>query len=357
MQMKEVTYLVAGFFIGSTLLYLQLYVYDENYKTVTESTNYLQRVNDFQEKSHNKVNLFNESLSEFLYKNIKILCMIMTHPENHRKKAIHVQNTWEKRCNKLLFVTSREDLQLDTIILNQEDSRKSLWHKTKEGFLYLHKNYIDEFDWFLKADDDSYVILENLRYMLSQYNPQTSLYFGHRYAKKGLKEGYMAGGGYILSKKALIKFANVLVKDKTRCYINNGAEDYEMGRCLQEEAIFVDCRDGHHQKRFFPLGIKKHLQAEVKEDHWYTQTKYYNVAQGSTDCCSEYPIQFHYVKPTVMYLQDYLIYGVHPFGDDFDFQSNETLPRKLSLEEIIAASDVPSLSPLFVSHQSHHNVE
>lgn len=35
--------------------------------------------------------------------------------------------------------------------------------------------------------------MENLRYMLVQYNPNTAFYFGHRYALAELDEGYMAG--------------------------------------------------------------------------------------------------------------------------------------------------------------------
>lgn len=47
-----------------------------------------------------------ENVTESLKKDVRILCWIMTSPENHGKKAIHVKNTWLQRCNKVLFVSS-----------------------------------------------------------------------------------------------------------------------------------------------------------------------------------------------------------------------------------------------------------
>ena len=57
--------------------------------------------------------------------------------------------------------------------------------------------YRDKADWFLKADDDTYVILENMRYMLKDYKSTDPTYFGlrfvhHEYTEH--KEGYMSGG-------------------------------------------------------------------------------------------------------------------------------------------------------------------
>lgn len=50
--------------------------------------------------------------------------------------------------------------------------------------------------------------------MLYQYQPKTSLYFGHRYAVSQILLGFMAGGSYILSKKGLEKFINNTLVNK-----------------------------------------------------------------------------------------------------------------------------------------------
>ena len=67
--------------------------------------------------------------------------------------------------NRLFHVTGREHLTA----------------KTMHAFDYAYRQHLNEFDWFIKADDDTYLIVENLRYMLSAQSPQEPVYFGHHF--------------------------------------------------------------------------------------------------------------------------------------------------------------------------------
>ncbi|KAG5674686.1 hypothetical protein PVAND_004638 [Polypedilum vanderplanki] len=301
--------------------------------------------------------LYNESLANELYNKVRILCWVVTIPENHKTKAIHVKNTWGKRCNKLLFISSQDDLELETIPLAVSEGRSTLWDKTRTALQYIYKYHSHEADWFLKADDDSYFLIENLRYVLAQYSPKTSLYLGHRFASKFVDMGYMAGGGYILSKKILKKFVTKIMHDKNACKIENyGAEDLELGSCLKNFTIYADTRDSMQQQRFFPVGVYEHFkERDENSSFWYNDMMYYDATFGGLNCCSDTFVNAHYVFPKGLYLMDYLIYNVHPFG----LQKNltEKIPRKFTFAELVQRSDVESNATDFEPHTIYRNLD
>ena len=118
--------------------------------------------------------------------------------------------TWGRRCNKLLFMSSIADGELPTVKLQVVEGRDNLWGKTKNAFTYVYQNHFEDYDWFVKADDDTYMIIENLRYLLKDHNYSHPLYFGRKF-KPHVNQGYMSGGaGYVLSKEALRRFVEVL---------------------------------------------------------------------------------------------------------------------------------------------------
>lgn len=200
--------------------------------------------------------------------------------------------------------------------------------------------------------------MENVRYMLSHYYSKTSLYFGHRYASKYSDSGYMAGGGYILSKKALQKFVTKLMHDKENCRNeDDGSEDLELGICLENQTLFVDERDENKEKRFFPVGIMEHFGEKVENStYWYDEMQYYESKYGGIECCSKTIVNLHYIEPNEMYMLDYLIYKVHPFG--IESNSSKLPINKIPLEKLIENSDIDSNAVDFQrNHQAYHEFD
>ncbi|XP_022233840.2 glycoprotein-N-acetylgalactosamine 3-beta-galactosyltransferase 1 [Drosophila obscura] len=281
--------------------------------------------------------LSNETLAQQLQREVRVLCWVLTTPKYHKSRAVHVMRTWGKRCNKIYFMTSEPDDELPTIVLTKPDKYEVLWGKTKEAFTYLYEHMRDEADWFMKADDDTYVFVENLRYMLYPYSPDQAIYFGYNFKMIGehpKNESYMSGGsGYVLSREALRIFAEGL-NDTTKCrQEDNHAEDVEMGRCLFNLDVKAgDSRDSKLRHRFYPLlPYNILLSSYVGLDFWLYKYAYYSM-RSCMDCLSEYPVAFHYVNPEQLYAFDFFNYDFQLVGKQ---KPEERLPEKIRPEELV----------------------
>lgn len=159
-----------------------------------------------------------------------------------------------------------------------------------------------------------------------------------------------------MSKKALSKLVeNILPKNPPNCQIGWGeVDDLYTGACLDKQAIMVNEMDELNQKRFFPVGLDSHY-GEKHGDWWYTDYLWYNSSMGNLKCCSDTFAAMHYVGPRDLYVLEYYIYHVHPFGMDKNL--TESMPRKYSIDEIIAASDKKGFGKHFTNHTPIHNIE
>ena len=92
-----------------------------------------------------------------------ILCFLMTHSGSHDTKVQAVVDTWGKRCDRLVIASNVTDDKLGTIELQTPATYELLWDRLNETLHYVWNEYQhEEYDWYFKIDDDSYVIMENL---------------------------------------------------------------------------------------------------------------------------------------------------------------------------------------------------
>lgn len=198
--------------------------------------------------------------------------------------------------------------------------------------------------------------MENLRYILYQYRPQTAIYIGHRYALPGVWDGYMAGGGYVLSKKAVYKFVTDRMTDPVCRQDPGGSEDLEMGKCLQSHAIPLDAHNLLRQKQFFPIGPEAYMSPKSPDwpSWWYESMEWEDYERSGLKGVADTLACVHYAAPKEMHLINFLVYKIYPFSF---MRENDTLPRKLSLDEIIKTSDAESKSPNYSKHLVVHNLD
>lgn len=185
----------------------------------------------------------------------------MTGPKNLESRTKHIRETWAKRCNKVLYMSSVET-DFPTVKLNMSEGRENQHH-------------LDEADWFVKADDDTFMVIENLRYTLSCLDPEKPLYLGRRFTPF-IRQGYMSGGaGYVLSKEALRRFVKGF--DSGNCTHFSTIEDMALGKCMETMKVEpADSRDVKGRQTFHPYPPDHYLVRQPPRPRpWYLLYDHY----------------------------------------------------------------------------------
>ena len=150
-----------------------------------------------------------------------LLVGVVTAVKYLETRATGIYNTWGREMSDLYFFASQPDdknLGLPIITLpgindTQYPPQRKVYHMLK----YMHDHYIDEYDFFMRSDDDVYVKTDLLLELLQSINPAQDIYmgcpgFGRPDDRNRIKleenEHYCMGGpGVIFSRSALRKLA------------------------------------------------------------------------------------------------------------------------------------------------------
>ena len=161
---------------------------------------------------------FDQLKSRLQTNSVRICCLILTNHNGlfNRTRAVH--ETWGPRCDRHLFII--EDFKHDNLTSEQthfiqqlpilsagniSHGREHLTEKVNTALLFAHQHYLNDFDWFVKADDDTYIILDNLRAFLAKQNATEPVTFGcnfkvnHSKKRKSIEQNVLGDGERWLS--------------------------------------------------------------------------------------------------------------------------------------------------------------
>ena len=199
------------------------------------------------------------------YRPRKVLYVgVMTAQKYIGTRAFAVYGTWGIEVDKIGFYVGEDckisEYQSILPIVKMNGVPDNVYPPQRKVFRmlkHMHDNFIDDYDWFMRADDDVYVRGGELRSLLMRLNPSEKIYFGRsgsgkledvRRLKLLPHERYCMGGpGVIFSNAAL----RALVPHLEDCleaieYYNKFTEspwyneDVELGRCVSRK-VGVQC--------------------------------------------------------------------------------------------------------------------
>ena len=75
------------------------------------------------------------------------------------------------RCDKVIYMTGpkqpeqKNDPNFEFVYLNMTDEYNRITEKALLTFEYIYDNLMEEFDWLVRANDDSYIIMDKYFFM------------------------------------------------------------------------------------------------------------------------------------------------------------------------------------------------
>ncbi|PIK39716.1 putative chondroitin sulfate synthase 1 [Apostichopus japonicus] len=192
---------------------------------------------------------------------------VMTAAKFLPTRAVAVNRTWAQTIpGQVTFFSSGlsevpAEWNLPLVSLQGVDDAYPPQKKSFMMLKYMHDNFIDKYEWFMRADDDVYIKGYKLEPFLRSLNGTKRLYVGQvglgKTEEKGLLhlkhgENYCMGGpGMIFSRETLKSIAPHI----SYCLKNLWSvhEDVEVGRCVRKFAE-VDCTWSYEVRTMADIG-------------------------------------------------------------------------------------------------------
>ncbi len=216
-----------------------------------------------------------ENSSLILNRNFKsstLFCFILTTAENLKSKTKLIRNTWARLCDNHRFITilpkglakNSTEIVYDRLNILQppglkEDKYSLLTDKVYLSIKYIYEKY-NNYDWYLKADDDTFIFINNLRNFLANKNSSMPVTYGYDF-KVIVENGYHSGGaGYVLSRESLLRLGKKLNQNYKFCP-NTGTEDVDIAQCLRLLKVYpYKSIDNAQRERFHPMDLAYHFE-------------------------------------------------------------------------------------------------
>ncbi|UJR16089.1 hypothetical protein I4U23_003001 [Adineta vaga] len=107
-----------------------------------------------------------------------IFCFVLSSNDRHLTSSRAIVYSWGKRCDRFYFVTRLQNTSVDLMMIEHFENTSNITpmtitQQTLEVLIYLYEHHpYSSYHWFVRASDDSFVIMPNLRRLINQLHLQ-----------------------------------------------------------------------------------------------------------------------------------------------------------------------------------------
>ncbi len=180
---------------------------------------------------------------------VRVLCLVST-MLNKQESREAVMKTWGRKCTHLVYfcggTRTIKEIQLskNTILLSLPTTQlyENKWKTSVLAFQYIFQKYYDSFDWLIKCDDDTFVIMENLRFFLIKTNSSSPYFYGMKVRQPSTGEDFLSGGpGYVMSDSIFKKLVLSSTLPECSTEMFPAQEGLQLARCLKQVWVCLIC--------------------------------------------------------------------------------------------------------------------
>ncbi|XP_050969556.1 chondroitin sulfate synthase 1 [Labeo rohita] len=203
---------------------------------------------------------------------------VMTAQKYLNNRAVAAYRTWAKTIpGKVEFFSSEgsdTSIPIPIVALQNVDDSYPPQKKSFMMLKYMHDHYLDQFEWFMRADDDVYIKSEKLESFLRSLNSSEAIFLGQtgmgardELGKLALEPGEnfcMGGPGVIMSREVLRRMVPHIRQCLQEMYTTH--EDVEVGRCVRRFAG-VQCVWSYEMQQLFYENYEPNKKGYIRDLH------------------------------------------------------------------------------------------
>ncbi|KAK2913350.1 hypothetical protein Q8A67_001749 [Cirrhinus molitorella] len=203
---------------------------------------------------------------------------VMTAQKYLNNRAVAAHRTWAKSIpGKVEFFSSEgsdTSIPIPIVALQNVDDSYPPQKKSFMMLKYMHDHYLDQFEWFMRADDDVYIKSEKLESFLRSLNSSEAIFLGQtgmgardELGKLALEPGEnfcMGGPGVIMSREVLRRMVPHIRQCLQEMYTTH--EDVEVGRCVRRFAG-VQCVWSYEMQQLFYENYEPNKKGYIRDLH------------------------------------------------------------------------------------------